>query len=341
MMADEVHIYMGAAERLNSLKQPDHEEKITVISTPFDIEGEAVLLGKRSQGHLIALFPNPTSRVTLHSAPKRLTNGFEILASELRSAENAALSSYIELRNIGNIDSTLFGAVLDEVLSNLESPDLNLLEKIQEVLERWKNMLSLDSERTLPLNAIVGLVGEIKLLSYLMAGPASGAFKNWVGPQGNRHDFEFESSSIEVKTTTAKVGNEITIHGLNQLDAYPGKSVYIFKIRLELDPEGISLPDLIHEICQLNLITTVELMEKLSQVGYRSNQKSIYEEICFQFTEFQVIPVTASFPRITMESINLIDDQQRIKEIQYVVNTNGLETQKSREIALINFERML
>ena len=127
-MADEVHIYMGAAERLNSLKQPDHEEKITVISTPFDIEGEAVLLGKRSQGHLIALFPNPTSRVTLHSAPKRLTNGFEILASELQNAEKAALSSYIELRNVGNIDSTLFGAVLDEVLSNLESPDLNLLE---------------------------------------------------------------------------------------------------------------------------------------------------------------------------------------------------------------------
>ena len=341
MMAKEVHIYMGAAERLNSLKQPDHEENITVISTPFDIEGEAVLLGKRSQGHLIALFPNPTSQVTLHSGPKRLTNGFEILASELQNEENAALSSYIELRNVGNIDSTLFGAVVDEVLSNLEAPDLNLLEKIQDVLERWKNMLSLDSERILPLNAIVGLMGEIKLLGYLMTGPASSAFKNWVGPQGNRHDFEFESSSIEVKTTTARVGNEITIHGLNQLDAYPGKSVYIFKIRLELDPEGISLPQLIEEVSQLNLVPQSELMDKLAQVGYRAIQKSMYEKVCFQFTEFQVIPVSESFPKITRESLNLVDFQQRIQDIQYVVNTTGLETQKSPKITTINFERLI
>ena len=341
MINSDVHIYMGAAERLNSLKQPDHEEKITVISTPFDIEGEAVLLGKRSQGHLIALFPNSGSRVTLHSGPKRLTNGFEVLESELKRAENETLSKYIELRNIGSIDSTLFGAVLDEVLSNLDAPGSDLIEKIQAVLEKWKNMLSLDSERILPLNAIVGLMGEIKLLSHLLSGPASNAFKNWVGPQGNRHDFEFESTSIEVKTTTSKVGNEITIHGLNQLDPYPGKLIYLFKIRIELDPAGISLPQLIQEVIQLNLVPESDLMDKLSQVGYKSTQKSMYEEICFQFTEFQVIPVSSNFPNITRESLNPIDDQQRIQDIQYVVNTTGLESQKSQKITTINFEGML
>jgi hypothetical protein len=47
-----------------------------------------------------------------------------------------------------------------------------------------------------------------------------------------------------------KNNNEIQVHGVHQLEAYPGKSVYILRVKLELDPHGTSVPSLIEKILE-------------------------------------------------------------------------------------------
>ena len=337
----DVEIFTSCAERLKSLDTPTAVQQIVVIPTPFLLDGKEVLLGKRHQGHLIALFPNLDNKNRIPGDALKLSNGFQLSVQTLQDPKSKENLPFIELSNIGNIDLVLFGAFLDELLKSIDSGAKSLIEEIKSLLEKWKSMLSLDTEKIMSLNSLVGLFGELLLFDYLVNDKKMEVLDNWVGPNGNRHDFEFLNRSIEVKSTTVKNGNDIHISGLNQLEPYPGKSVNILRIKLEIEPNGISLPDLIHKITTTNRINLEKFTEKLAKVGYRTEKEKYYKEICFQPIEFQVIPIDSKFPRVTAKSLLAIDPAARIKDFEYVVNVSGLETQRRPEISSILFDGLL
>jgi hypothetical protein len=89
------------------------------------------------------------------------------------------------------------------------------------------------------------------------------------------------------------------------------------------------------------LIDKVKFLEKLTKVGFKIEQELLYEDVCFQPIEFQLIPVDSKFPRISSKSLLAIDPAARIKDIDYVVNVAGLETQRQPQINMLNFEGLL
>jgi hypothetical protein len=337
----EIAIFTSCAERLKSLETPTAAQQIDVIRTPYLLDGKEILLGKRHQGHLIALFPNVQSKYAIPGDAVKLSNGFQISEQTLMDPKSKEDLAFIELSNVGNIDVILFGAFLDELLKSIEDGNGLLLEAIKNLLEKWKTMLSLDTEKDLSLNSVIGLFGELLLLDYLVNERKIATIDNWVGPNGNRHDFEFLKHSIEVKSTTVKNGNEIHVSGVTQLEPYQGKAVNILQIKLELEPNGISLPQLIKKIVTANVINLEKFKEKLLKLGYKNEKEHLYSELCFQPIEFQIIPVDSKFPRITAKSLLAIDPAARIKDIDYVVNVAGLEAQRHSQINLVNFEGLL
>lgn len=337
----EIAIFTSCAERLKSLETPTAAQQIDVIPTPYLLDGNEILLGKRHQGHLIALFPNIQSKYVIPGDTVKLTNGFQLSAQTLIDPKTKESLPFIELSNIGNIDVILFGAFLDELLKLIEDGNDSLLEEIKNLLEKWKGMLTLDTEKVMSLNDVIGLFGELLFLDYLVNVKKIFALDNWVGPNGNRHDFEFSQHSIEVKSTTVKNGNEIHVSGVTQLEPYPGKSVAILRIKLEIEPNGTSLPELIKKINAAGSLSKEKFSEKLAKYGYQGDKEHLYAGICFQPIEFQVIPVDSKFPRITAKSLLVIDPASRIKEIAYIVNVAGLETQRHPQINLLNFEGLL
>jgi hypothetical protein len=337
----EIAIFTSCAERLKSLETPTAAQQIDVIPTPYLLDGEEILLGKRHQGHLIALFPNINSKYVIPGNTAKLSNGFQISAQTLMDPKSKEPLPFIELSNIGNIDVILFGAFLDELLKLIEDGNGSLLEEIKNLLEKWKGMLTLDTEKVMSLRSVIGLFGELLLLDHLVNVKKIAALDNWVGPNGNRHDFEFSQHSIEVKSTTVKNGNEIHVSGVTQLEPYPGKSVTILRIKLELEPNGISLPELIKKMKSAKSLNSEKFSEKLAKYGYQEDKEQLYTEICFQPIEFQIIPVDSKFPRITAKSLLGIDPAARIKEIDYTVNVAGLETQRHPQINSIDFEGLL
>ena len=337
----EIFIFSSCAERLKSLDTPTAAQQIDVIPTPFLLDGREILLGKRHQGHLIALFPNVNNKHVLPMEEVKLSNGFQISTQTLLDPKTNKELEFIELGNIGNIDVTLFGAFLDELLKSIEGGKGLLLEDIKNLLEKWKNMLTLDTEKVMSLKSVIGLFGELLLLDYLVNIKKIATLDNWVGPNRNRHDFEFLQHSIEVKSTTVKNGNDIHVSGVTQLEPYPGKTVAILRVKLEIEPNGVSLPQLIERIVAGNSISLEKLMEKLLKVGYQSDNEHHYRDLNFQATEFQVIPVDSKFPRITANSLLGIDPGARIKDVEYVVSVSGLETQRETNLDLINFEGLL
>jgi hypothetical protein len=250
----DIAIFSSSAERLKSLDTPTAVQQIDVIPTPYLLDGREILLGKRHQGHLIALFPNVNNKYVIPGETVKLSNGFQISMQTLMDPKSKEDLPFIELSNVGNIDVILFGAFLDELLKSIEEGKGVLLEEIKNLLEKWKNMLSLDTEKVMSLSSVIGLFGELLLLDYLVNGKKIATLDNWVGPNGNRHDFEFLQHSIEVKSTTVKNGNDIQLNGVTQLEPYPGKTVTILRIKLEIEPNGVSLPQLIKKIMQANSI---------------------------------------------------------------------------------------
>ena len=337
----EIAIFTSCAERLKSLETPPATQQIDVIPTPYLFDGKEILLGKRHQGHLIALFPNIHSKYVIPGDTVKLSNGFQLSAQTLMDPTSKESLPFIELSNIGNIDVILFGAFLDELLKTIEDGKGSLLEEIKNLLDKWKGMLTLDTEKVMSLRSVIGLFGELLLLDHLVNIKKIAALDNWVGPNGNRHDFEFLQHSVEVKSTTVKNGNEIHVSGVTQLEPYPRKSVAILRIKLEIEPNGISLPKLIEKIKKADSFNSEKFSEKLVKYGYHADKEYLYTKICFQPTEFQIIPVNSKFPRITAKSLLEIDPTLRIKEIGYVVNVAGLETQSHPQINLVNFEGLL
>ena len=337
----EIIIFSSCAERLKSLDTPTAAQQIDVIPTPFLLDGREILLGKRHQGHLIALFPNVNNKHVLPMEDVKLSNGFQISTQTLLDPKTNKELEFIELGNIGNIDVTLFGAFLDELLKSIEGGKGLLLEDIKNLLEKWKNMLTLDTEKVMSLKSVIGLFGELLLLDYLVNIKKIATLDNWVGPNGNRHDFEFLQHSIEVKSTTVKNGNDIHVSGVTQLEPYLGKTVAILRVKLEIEPNGVSLPQLIERIVAGKSISLGKLMEKLLKVGYQSDNEHHYRDLNFQAIEFQIIPVDSKFPRITANSLLGIDPGARIKDVEYVVSVSGLETQRETNLDLINFEGLL
>jgi hypothetical protein len=337
----EITFFNGCAERLKSLDTPNIAQQVDVIPTPFYLEGNEILLGKRHQGHLIALFPNVNQRNTIPGNKLKLSNGFQISMQTLMDPQSKRDLPFIELSNFGNIDVTLFGAFLDELLLSIEDSNGNLIEEIKNLLSKWKNLLSLDTEKIMSLPSVIGLFGELLVLEYLVIDKEIATLENWVGPNGNRHDFEFLQKSIEVKSTTLKNGNEIHVSGSTQLEPYQGKTVNILRIRLEIEPNGISLPELIKKISKSGVLNVEKFKEKLYKLGYREDQEHLYAEIYFQPIEFQIIPIDSKFPRITPDSLLSIDPAARIRDLDYVVNVTGLEIQRRPRIDMLDFEGLL
>jgi hypothetical protein len=337
----EIEILNNCADRLRSLETPTAVQNIVIIPTPYTIDGSEILLGKRHQGHLIALFPNKKNAHVVKGGTQKLSNGFQLSTQDLQDPKTKENLPFIELSNVGNIDCVLFGAFLDELLKSIDNEKSDLIQEIFGLLEKWKSMLSLDTEKVMSLNSLIGLFGELLLLDHLVNVKKITALDNWVGPNGNRHDFEFSHHSIEVKSTTIKNGNEIHVSGVTQLEPYPGKSVAILRIRLEIEPNGISVPELIKKMKEAKSLNSEKFSEKLAKYGYQEAKEKLYTEICFQPIEFQIIPVNSKFPRITAKSLLEIDPTARIKEIDYTVNVAGLETQRHPKMASVDFEGLL
>ena len=334
-------IFTNCASRFKSLTIPTELERIAVIETPFLRIDKPVLLGKRHKGHLLALFPCSVEELRKLEKPQKLTNGFRISRESLIDPASGHESYFLELSNIENIDVALFGALLDEILRSVEQNEEAIEIQIRKLLDKWRNLLNLDSERQMTGNALLGLYGELVVFEHLskLYGPA--IFDNWVGPLGNRHDFEFNANSLEIKTTSIKDNYAIQVNGIYQLEAFEGKKVTILRIVVEVDPLGESVPKLVERIVANNLVSEFTFFEKLIKVGYRKEHEQNYQHIGFQVTSIKVIDVDDNFPRIKKADLIMIDPENRIHEISYSVNIAGLERQNAIKLDEIAFGELI
>jgi len=188
---------------------------------------------------------------------------------------------------------------LDDIASQTSID--NVISLIIEKYEDWSAFFASGGLGKDSTSKIIGIIGELLILEKVIKTLDETAISTWWGPVRHRHDFEFANSGIEVKTTINPHSNEVEIHGLKQLSPDPGRSLYLAHLKLNLDPQGLNLSDLINRLLASN-VSKFELEEKIGKSG-------VTKELIV--------------PSITQDNLS-VDELSRISRVSYKIDLKDL-----------------
>jgi hypothetical protein len=150
----------------------------------------------------------------------------------------------------------------------------------------------------------VGLFGELWFLNR-WAGPSAASVQAWEGSNGSRHDFQWPSSSVEVKTTARGGSVTHTIEHLEQLDDPVTGQLHLYSLRIARDTlASNSVSSLAHAaIVALGSdpVARAELKAKLAQRGYTPAGRD--ESVAtYRVVDEGLYRVSDGFPRLTPQT---------------------------------------
>lgn len=235
----------------------------------------------------------------LTGAPHVLIPHSNIVARHLSGALHMESSTYVDAgqdrswMDIWCSDPRLSGVFerfAADVLDRLRDSD-EAEGAVVRAFEEWKTLLH-GSFPGLTRSQAVGLVGELELLADISHGAPVQALETWRGPEKNSRDFVSAASSIEVKTTEAREGGVIEIHGLGQLDP-AGDLLWLAVFRVEEHPSGESIKDRVARLVSMG-VPELGLLKKLHAAGYQESDPM--GETTFRNSPPMVWEVTETFP---------------------------------------------
>ena len=187
-------------------------------------------------------------------------------------------------------------------------------------LKRWQIFLERHSEG-LGETAQQGLYGELWFLRQAVL-PQLGTLRgvlSWSGPGAAQQDFQFPGCAVEVKTTTSKQHQKLTIASERQLDD-TGTSVLIL-LHLSLDARQGGeemLPDIVGSVRSLLETSSTareEFENRLFEVGYLDSHISRYGHTGYTIREMNYFRVEGDFPRIVEADL-----RNGIGDVRYTIS---------------------
>lgn len=235
-----------------------------------------------------------------------------VFYTELRQIQNL----YFMEITVLNIDfkDNYFMIVSDMIFRCFESNyNINL------VLDRYKSWRDFIKLISLPKTDI-GLLGELFFLNLLIDRNISN-IHSWTGPEFATHDFNLGSKFVEIKTTTSKYKNLISVNGLLQLNNSDQTTLCLIRVEKDVS-RGKSLQDLVSEISvKLNSPDRAVFDTKIN----RYNAILDMSTDKFVFTMCNFFPVDENFPRISHDSFKNDRVPKGISYISYMVDLSNVE----------------
>jgi hypothetical protein len=212
----------------------------------------------------------------------------------------------IELRDRDFED--LFGQLVDDIVgvAGVATSAAAVVSSISSVVSKWQRFLEARAAPLSPLE-VRGLVGELAVLERLAKGiGASRALASWQSPRGSIRDFETSDRSIEVKTFSPSTGNVVRISDPLQLEADPGRGLFIVCQALSSsDSVGDTLPVFASRVAKSfagDVRLAEDYDEALAAAGYLACHSQLYPTR-FILGELLAFRVADDFPRIAVAQI--------------------------------------
>ena len=209
---------------------------------------------------------------------------------------------------------------LDDIAS--QNSVENVITLIIEKYEEWSAFFTSGGLGKDSTSKIIGLIGELLILEKVIKRFDATAISTWWGPVRHRHDFEFANSGIEVKTTVNPHSNEVEIHGLKQLFPDSGRSLYLAHLKLNLDPQGLNLSELINRLLNSG-VSKFELEEKIKKSGVSEDLVKSFADFKFKGFIDRYFSIDSAFPSITPENLK-VAELTRITRVSYKIDLKDL-----------------
>jgi hypothetical protein len=247
------------------------------------------------------------------------TEGLNVQIRISRLLENGRERRFVDVICFAPELAELFTDVCADMLERVEDAPADPAGACVAVLNRWRELLRREVGAALGAQALAALFGELWHLREVVRRDPSRRVDIWAGPRGDRHDLRRDGVSLEVKSSTARVGRPVTIHGHQQLEPPPGGSLYVGWLRLERVPGGgESVPELVAELQELSRGER-KFIELLDRAGYRKLDEIRYADVRFAVHEHRVYLVDDSFPRIVSASFSAGAPPAGVLELTYKV----------------------
>lgn len=174
-----------------------------------------------------------------------------------------------------------------------------------EVLTEWKELLAAAGDvEVLGDERLVGLLAELICLEQVVSRDPFRRVESWLGPEGHQHDLLYGDRAVEVKATTAREGRIVAVHGVDQLDPSPARTLHLAFHRFRAAPpdRGETLPDVIWRLLHLGVDST-ELHRRLTLLGYSTVHDDSYRRRPFVVVERRLYDTGGeAFPKIVRSS---------------------------------------
>jgi Putative PD-(D/E)XK family member, (DUF4420) len=174
----------------------------------------------------------------------------------------------------------------------------------------WEKLFASSHDGLLTRSQVIGLIGELTLLSDLIESRSMSiatALKAWQGPFGSDQDFILANEAIEAKTIREDI-NEISISSLEQLntDRFSKIQLVINRYRDVAHDEknAISLNELATKLGSAFSFDPMLLRDfnsSLLEAGYFYHES--YDQISIAIVQKDAFDVIADFPRLMPSSV--------------------------------------
>jgi len=224
--------------------------------------------------------------------------------------------------------------LFDELISSMyvAVKDLDSKQDAVEIFRahfiKWTTFFDSDFSSKLSDDAVMGLVGELKVLESLVADAdelsINTVLEAWRGPYDESQDFVLDDQLVEVKTIGTR-SREVKISSLQQLTAVEGKDLSLLvNTTFPDDENGSSIGSLVISVRDraIYLLGDVTILYKaLGQKGLHPKNLDDYEHLRFGFRGEHIYNVLSDdFPKLSSDNIS-----EGIISARYTITLSALQ----------------
>ena len=270
-----------------------------------------VLLGVDHENRrhlLIPLLPGEAARTD--------TKGRGVHLARLSHGSTAYLTVLCLLPELHRV-FTQFCRELIDTVAEAASP----AKEAAAALDRWRALFS-DAERRglLSDEVLTGLLGELLVVERLLALGAPADLRFWIGPFNELQDIRSPSHAIEVKATLVREGRIVSISSVDQLQEPSGADLLLVHTRLDRDPAGFNLQDLVTRVLDAGAHRD-QMDRRLNELGIVVGDLTPYAGRRFSVSDSRVYDVAGdAFPRLLRSSFTDGDIPAGTLRIGYAID---------------------
>lgn len=231
------------------------------------------------------------------------THGLKVAITQHRIAGRGD-APYVDLVCLDAGALQTFAVVASEIANTAAATTLDERTRaVAAAVREWRWFWGVDAGGMSRTDA-VGLFGELWFLNR-WAGVSAASVAAWDASNGSRHDFQWQTSSVEVKTTAQAGAVVHSIQHLEQLDDAENGQLLLYSLRVARDALAAnsvsSLATAARHMLRDDPVSRSDLMAKLAQRGYTPAGHD-ESEVTYRIVDEGLYRVADDFPRLTPRS---------------------------------------